>query len=158
MPIPGQIKRHSIMLPVNITVYTPPVLIALYNFCRSAWGIWSRRKIRQITHGDGKRGVQFEVTSMRNKLSADKGRPLAVAQYKVNKERHIVGQQNLTHWHRDKAQDFLWNNNQLDATKCWFIYSTCFEHYYAHPQEYITEYRFLVSKPVIRLGCVAQSC
>jgi hypothetical protein len=49
-------------------------------------------------------------------------------------------------------------NNQLDATKCWFIFSTCFEHYYAHPQEYISEYRFLVSKPVSRLGCVAQSC
>jgi hypothetical protein len=38
-------------------------------------------------------------------------------------------------------------NNQLDATKCWFIFSTCFEHYYAHLQEYISEYRFLVSKP-----------
>jgi hypothetical protein len=38
-------------------------------------------------------------------------------------------------------------NNQLDATKCWFIFSTCFEYYYAHPQEYISEYRFLVSKP-----------
>jgi hypothetical protein len=39
------------------------------------------------------------------------------------------------------------NNNQLDATKCLFIFSACFEHYYAHPQEYISEYRFLVSKP-----------
>jgi hypothetical protein len=48
--------------------------------------------------------------------------------------------------------------NQLDATKCWFIDSTCFEHYYAHLQEHISEYRFLVSKPVSRLGCVAQSC
>jgi hypothetical protein len=38
-------------------------------------------------------------------------------------------------------------NNQLDATKCWFIFSTCFEHYYAHLQEYISEYRFVVSKP-----------
>jgi hypothetical protein len=37
--------------------------------------------------------------------------------------------------------------NRLDVTKCWFIYSTCFEHYYAHLQEYISEYRFLVSKP-----------
>jgi hypothetical protein len=25
--------------------------------------------------------------------------------------------------------------NQLDATKCWFINSTGFEHYYAHLQE-----------------------
>jgi hypothetical protein len=49
-------------------------------------------------------------------------------------------------------------NNQLDATKCWFIFSTCFEHYYAHLQEYISEYQFLVSKPVSHLGCVAQSC
>jgi hypothetical protein len=24
-------------------------------------------------------------------------------------------------------------NNQLDATNCWFIFSTCFKHYYAHP-------------------------
>jgi hypothetical protein len=38
--------------------------------------------------------------------------------------------------------------NQLDATKCWFIDSTCFEHYYAHLQECVNEYRFLVSKPV----------
>jgi hypothetical protein len=34
----------------------------------------------------------------------------------------------------------------------------CFEHYYAHHQEYISEYRFLVSKPISRLGCLAQSC
>jgi hypothetical protein len=32
-------------------------------------------------------------------------------------------------------------------TRCWFIDSTCFEHYYAHLQKYISEYRFLVSKP-----------
>jgi hypothetical protein len=32
--------------------------------------------------------------------------------------------------------------NQLDATKCWFIDSACFEHYYAHLQEYISEYAF----------------
>jgi hypothetical protein len=29
---------------------------------------------------------------------------------------------------------------------------------YAHLQEYISEYRFLVSKPVSHLGCVAQGC
>jgi hypothetical protein len=49
------------------------------------------RKIGQITPGGGKRGLQFEMASMRKKLGADKGRPLAVAQYKVNKESHIAG-------------------------------------------------------------------
>jgi hypothetical protein len=29
---------------------------------------------------------------------------------------------------------------------------------YAHLQEDISEYRFVVSKPVSRLGCVAQGC
>jgi hypothetical protein len=43
-------------------------------------------------------------------------------------------------------QIYYIRRNQLDATKCWFIDSTCFEHYYAHLQEYISEYRFLVSK------------
>jgi hypothetical protein len=28
------------------------------------------------------------------------------------------------------------DKNQLDATKCWFIVSTCFEDQYAHLQEY----------------------
>jgi hypothetical protein len=41
----------------------------------------------------------------------------------------------------------MYDKNQLDETKCWFIDSTCFEHYYAHLQEYINEYRFLVSQP-----------
>jgi hypothetical protein len=38
------------------------------------------------------------------------------------------------------------DKNYLDALKFWFIYSTYFEHYYALLQEYISEYRFLVSK------------
>jgi hypothetical protein len=28
--------------------------------------------------------------------------------------------------------NIMQDKNQLDATKCWFIDSTCFEHYYAH--------------------------
>jgi hypothetical protein len=47
-----------------------------------------------------------------------------------------------------KHYDFMYDKHQLDATKCWFIDSTCFEHYYAHLQEYISKYRFLVSKHV----------
>jgi hypothetical protein len=39
-----------------------------------------------------------------------------------------------------------------------FFYSTCFEHQYAHRQEYISEYRFLVCKTVSRRGCGAQGC
>jgi hypothetical protein len=31
--------------------------------------------------------------------------------------------------------------------KYWFIDSTCFGHWYAHRQEYNSEFRFLVSKP-----------
>jgi hypothetical protein len=33
------------------------------------------------------------------------------------------------------------------VTKCWFIDSTCFGHWYAHHQEYNSAFRFLVSKP-----------
>jgi hypothetical protein len=49
--------------------------------------------------------------------------------------------------HKIGGKSYYVRKNQLVATKCWFIDSKCFEHYYAHLQEYISEYRFLVSKP-----------
>jgi hypothetical protein len=78
---------------------------------------------------------------------------------KVSTEKKIISQQRVSVIGYKRYYYLCCKRkNQLDATKCWFIYSTCFENYYAHLQEYITEYRFLVSKSVSRLGCVAQSC
>jgi hypothetical protein len=60
---------------------------------------------------------------------------------------HFPIQHKTTDFVTNERKDYVRKQNQPDATKCWFIDSTCFEHYYALIQEYIGEYRFLVSKP-----------